>query len=78
MTPKNLTKQIRKDPYNARTLVVQEVIDRLARYEGTYLNALIQLNHNQFPVEEIPERLGQRISPSRGIISAYETTEDDI
>lgn len=69
---KTLTGQIRKDPMQARALTVQEVINRLSKYEGAYLAELIKLNE-QFPMPETVERLGSRISPTLGIINACET-----
>lgn len=74
INPHRLTKQIKKDPLQARKLIIQEVINRLSEYEGFYLAELMKLN-DQYPIDQPVEYLGQRLSSQYGIISEYETSE---
>ena len=50
VTIKQLDAQYKADPLAIRKLAVQEVVDRISKYKGTYLKRLIELN-NEYGID---------------------------
>lgn len=50
VTIKQLDDQYKADPLAIRKLAVQEVVDRISKYKGTYLKRLIELN-NEYGID---------------------------